>query len=74
LRYHALHHLFPALPYHRMGEAHRRLMAGLPANSPYRVANRLSFFAAVAQLWRSASLTSAQHSAMRAWSQGTGRP
>ena len=74
LRYHALHHLFPALPYHRMGEAHRRLMAGLPANSPYRVANRHSFFAAVAQLWRSASHTSAQHSAMRAWSQGTGRP
>ena len=26
LRYHALHHLFPALPYHNLGAAHRRLM------------------------------------------------
>lgn len=73
LRYHALHHMFPALPYHQMGEAHRRLMAGLPADAPYRVANRDSFFAAVAQLWRSASNTSPEHSSMRAWSQGAGR-
>lgn len=35
-RYHALHHLFPTLPYHAMAEGHRRLMAGLPADSPYR--------------------------------------
>ncbi len=73
LRYHALHHMFPALPYHRMGEAHRRLMAGLPDDSPYRVANRDSFFAAVAELWCSAGQTSPQSSAMRAWSQGTAR-
>ena len=25
LRYHALHHLLPSLPYHSLGEAHRRL-------------------------------------------------
>jgi fatty acid desaturase len=36
LRFHALHHLFPSMPYHEMGKAHRRLMAHLPANSPYR--------------------------------------
>ena len=35
-RYHALHHLFPSLPYHNLPEAHRRLMAELPADSPYR--------------------------------------
>ena len=27
LRYHALHHLLPSLPYHSLGEAHRRLVA-----------------------------------------------
>lgn len=27
LRYHALHHLLPSLPYHSLGEAHRRLTA-----------------------------------------------
>lgn len=36
MRYHALHHLVPSLPYHNMAEAHRRLMATLPADSPYR--------------------------------------
>src|SRR5205085_1382701 len=36
LRYHALHHLFPSLPYHNLGRAHRRLMQHLPADSPYR--------------------------------------
>ncbi len=36
LRYHALHHLFPSIPYHNLGIAHRRLMARLPADSPYR--------------------------------------
>lgn len=38
-RYHALHHLFPSLPYHNLGKAHRRLMAGLPSDSPYRFTN-----------------------------------
>lgn len=36
LRYHALHHLFPTMPYHNLGIAHRRLMAKLPEDSPYR--------------------------------------
>lgn len=35
LRFHALHHLFPAIPYHNMGKAYRRLAAQLPADSPY---------------------------------------
>jgi fatty acid desaturase len=36
LRYHALHHLFPAMPYHSMGTAHRRLLAQLPDGAGYR--------------------------------------
>lgn len=67
LRYHALHHLFPALPYHRLGAAHRRLMAGLPADSPYRASNRTSFFASVGQLWQSAARSPREQSAMRGW-------
>jgi fatty acid desaturase len=35
LRYHALHHLLPMLPYHAAREAHLRLMRQLPADSPY---------------------------------------
>ena len=35
LRYHALHHLLPSLPYHSLAEAHRRLSAALDGESPY---------------------------------------
>lgn len=35
LRYHALHHLLPVMPYHSMAEAHLRLMERLPPDSPY---------------------------------------
>lgn len=55
LRYHALHHLVPSLPYHSMGEAHRRLMAQLPADSPYRRTNSPSLWASIRQLWVTAS-------------------
>lgn len=67
LRYHALHHLFPALPYHSMGKAHRLLMTQLPPGAAYREANRDSYFAAVGELWRSARLSSHEQSAMRRW-------
>lgn len=36
LRYHALHHWIPSLPYHNLGRAHRRLVAALAADAPYR--------------------------------------
>jgi fatty acid desaturase len=39
LRYHALHHLLPSLPYHALGEAHRRISAALPTNGTYQAGN-----------------------------------
>jgi fatty acid desaturase len=39
LRYHALHHLLPGVPYHALGEAHRRLIGVLEPESPYYKAN-----------------------------------
>ncbi|MFM9828450.1 MAG: fatty acid desaturase family protein [Sphingomonas sp.] len=39
LRYHALHHLLPSVPYHHLGEAHRRLSSVLGAQSLYQQAN-----------------------------------
>jgi fatty acid desaturase len=35
LRYHALHHLLPGVPYHNLAEAHRRLCRELDAGSAY---------------------------------------
>jgi fatty acid desaturase len=55
LRYHGLHHMLPSLPYHSLGIAHRRLMAQLPADSPYRSTIRGGFLEAAGELWRSAS-------------------
>lgn len=36
IRYHALHHLFPSLPYHNLAAAHEYLLQELPSDSPYR--------------------------------------
>ena len=53
LRYHALHHLLPSVPYHAYGEAHRRLMAHLGKDSTYEGANYGGLFALVGKLARS---------------------
>jgi fatty acid desaturase len=35
LRYHALHHYFPGIPYHNLPEAYRRLVRELPSDAAY---------------------------------------
>jgi fatty acid desaturase len=52
LRFHATHHLFAGIPYHSLGEAHRRLMRGLPRKSPYPLVLRKNLWDSLAQLWK----------------------
>ncbi len=54
LRFHALHHVFPTMPYHALAEAHRRLMRDLPANSPYRRCCANSLREVIVTLWQRA--------------------
>lgn len=46
---HALHHLFPNIPYHNMREAHCRISAALPRDSLYHAVEAPSYFA---EVWR----------------------
>ena len=69
LRYHALHHLLPSLPYHALGKAHTRLMAELPADSSYRGTNCPNTFAAIRQLWRDAKACEDGAAVIRLWRQ-----
>ncbi len=69
LRYHALHHLLPSLPYHALGKAHRRLMADLPADAPYRLTACPNTLAALRQLWRDASTCEDGATVIRLWRQ-----
>lgn len=50
LRYHALHHLMPRLPYHNLGRAHARLVAALPADHDYRRAEERELVPAIGKL------------------------
>ena len=44
IQYHALHHLFPSLPYHNLAAAHNYLMRELPADSRYRDAEQAGWW------------------------------
>ena len=52
LRYHALHHLLPGVPYHNLAEAHRRITAAVEPHSPYHKASYAGLPGLVAGLTR----------------------
>jgi fatty acid desaturase len=55
IQYHALHHLFPSLPYHNLANAHAYLMHQLPADSPYRTLEQPGWWSVARNMLRKAS-------------------
>lgn len=53
LRYHALHHLMPSMPYHDLPEAHRRLARELGTGSTYEGANHRGMLPLVGRIAKS---------------------
>ena len=54
LRYHALHHFLPTVPYHSLGTLHRRLLRELPSEAEYHRTEAGGILAAVRELWERA--------------------
>jgi fatty acid desaturase len=52
LRFHALHHLFPSMPYHNLATAHKRLRRILPKDSFYHQTVEAGIFSALATHWK----------------------
>jgi len=52
LRFHALHHLAPSVPYHHLGALHRALYRELPEDADYRTTRRAGVLVALVDLWR----------------------
>lgn len=47
LRFHAVHHLLPNLPYHSLRTAHRRLIAAIPPDGPFRACQHRSLISGI---------------------------
>lgn len=61
LRYHALHHYFPGIPYHNLPEAHRRLISALPAGAPYHETLSSGLWHSLGRLYAKGRAARAQH-------------
>jgi len=57
LRYHALHHYFPGVPYHSLPEAYRRLSGTLPLSESYVQMSRKSLPRSLASLLHKGTVT-----------------
>lgn len=55
LRYHALHHYFPGIPYHNLGKAYRRIVASLPRDAAYLESTSPSIRRSLVMLYRKAT-------------------
>ena len=53
LRYHALHHYFPGIPYHNLAEAYRRISSTLPDTAHYHRVRSPSLWNSLHKLYRS---------------------
>ena len=54
LRYHALHHFLPSVPYHSLGALHRRLCRELPREAAYHRTEVGGILPMVRRLWERA--------------------
>jgi len=63
LRYHALHHWIPSLPYHNLGRAHRVLVSTLRSNAPYHSTIEPGFVPPLRDLLRRSRTAARQRSA-----------
>lgn len=52
IQYHALHHLFPSLPYHNLAATHSYLMQTLPSESPYRSLEQPGWWSVAIKMFR----------------------
>lgn len=52
IRYHALHHMFPSLPYHNLAAAHSYLVRHLPPGSPYHSLSQPSWWSVARHAFR----------------------
>jgi fatty acid desaturase len=52
IRYHALHHLFPSLPYHNLSAAHYHLLKHISVDSPYRSLDRPGWWSVARHAFR----------------------